>query len=166
MNNSRHGKLISDEHLEFYRDNGFLVVEKMYSGETLDELIRRVEEVQNFPEVKGKYMFYYEDSLTEKGKKVLTRIENFLDYHQELNDFFLQKHTHDRVKTLIGGEPVLFKEKTNMKKPGGHGFKPHQDIQAAWENYAKHYISVSICIDEILSKTAASKSLQGITNED
>ena len=32
--------------------------------------------------------------------------------------------------------------------PGGDGFKPHQDSQAGWEDYASYFNNVLVCIDE------------------
>jgi len=52
------------------------------------------------------------------------------------------------VSQLLGEEAVLFKEKINFKMPGGDGFKPHQDSQAGWGDYASFFISVMVCIDE------------------
>jgi ectoine hydroxylase-related dioxygenase (phytanoyl-CoA dioxygenase family) len=59
-------------------------------------------------------------------RKCLTRLENFCRHHAEWN----QLCTYiGRVLSIIcdGTEMVLYKEKLNLKPPGGSGFAPHLD---------------------------------------
>ena len=51
------------------------------------------------------------------------------------------------VGELFGEEAVLFKDKINLKRPGGSGFTPHQDVQAGWDSYAPFFITMLVSID-------------------
>jgi len=47
----------------------------------------------------------------------------------------------------MGGPCVLFKDKINFKRPGAGGFRPHQDVQARWDDFVKYTMSVMISTD-------------------
>jgi 2-aminoethylphosphonate dioxygenase len=52
------------------------------------------------------------------------------------------------VADLLGEPAVLFKDKINLKLPGGDGFEPHQDQQAGWSAYAPLFVTALVSIDE------------------
>ena len=132
---------------QFKRD-GFVVVKNMYSPQEIasvsseiDALVERATEV-------GKQMSYFEDSLLEPGSRILSRIENFVDYQPGLADLVLDDKMLGAVSDLLGEPGLLFKEKINFKMPGGAGFEAHQDIQPGWDDYCKYFVSVLVTIDE------------------
>ncbi|HEY9725065.1 MAG TPA: phytanoyl-CoA dioxygenase family protein [Chroococcales cyanobacterium] len=141
-------QLFSERELETFHQQGFVVVRSLYEGAQLEKLKTWTDEVQSWPEVPGKYMMYFEDSLLDSGKRVLSRIENFCPYHEGLNDLTNGEKMIQRISELFGEPSVLFKEKINFKMPGGNGFTPHQDAQAGWNDYASLFITVLIAIDE------------------
>ena len=135
--------LVSD----FKRD-GFVVVRGMYDPREIAELSKSIDAlVSKGPEL-GKEMFYYEDSLLEKGKRVLSRVEKFADFNKSLADFVNGARMLEPVTELLGSRPLLFKEKVNFKLPGGGGFEPHQDIQPGWDEYAPFFLSVLVTVDK------------------
>ncbi len=138
--------LSTKEKTDFDRD-GFVVIKKMYSDEEIKQLADWMDGlVQRGPEF-GKEMFYYEDSLLEKGKKVLSRIERFSKYHPLTDQLIHAPKMLNRVSVLLGEPAILFKEKINFKMSGGEGFAPHQDIQPGWDDYASYFISVLVTVD-------------------
>jgi hypothetical protein len=139
--------LFSDTDLEAYQRDGFIAVPEMYAADEMRELTDWIEEFAGRAPVFGEQMVYLEDSLTEEGRKLMSRIEKFADYHQGLHDFVFGAPMIDRLTELLGEEPVLFKEKFNFKFPGGGGFEPHQDIQPGWDDYASFFISVLVTVD-------------------
>lgn len=141
-------KFFSEPELETFKQQGFLVVRGMYEGRELEKLKAWVDEVQSLPEVPGKYMMYFEESLLVLGKRVLSRVENFCPDHEDLNTLINGAEMLQRISELFGEQAVLFKEKINFKMPGGNGFTPHQDAQAGWNDYASLFITVLIGIDE------------------
>lgn len=132
---------------DFGRD-GFVLAPGMFDAEQMDRITEWVEEVAALPEVPGEAMFYYEDSLTDPDTRVLSRIENFIPYHAKLRRLVGNGALADCVADLFGEPAILFKDKINFKMPGGHGFTPHQDVQAGWDRYAKLHITALVSIDE------------------
>lgn len=138
--------MLTTAEIDTFRRDGFLIVPAMYDSAAVRDIAAWSDEISAWPEVPGRHMVYYEDSLIGGGR-IVSRIENFCPYHEGLNALTSRGAMPDAVSRLIGEPAVLFKEKINMKMPGGDGFKPHQDAQAGWNAYADFYISVLICID-------------------
>ena len=124
------------------------MIREMYNSQEMAELSAFIDEIAaRKPEI-GKEMVYFEDSLREKGKKILSRIEKFTDYHQKLKEFICDERMIGLAGKLLGERAILFKEKINFKLAGGGGFKPHQDIQPGWDSYARYFISVLVTVDK------------------
>jgi len=141
-------KFITMDDVSKFSHDGFLAVRKMYSLEEVQRLAVAIDLLAGLPPTRGKQMVYYEESLMEKGNKVLSRIEKFVEVQKELAELACAEKIIGRVSQLLGEPPVLFKEKINFKLPGGSGFAPHQDIQPGWDEYASYFISVAVTIDE------------------
>ena len=105
--------VLTDEQIESFKNTGYLVAPNAFGMDDMALIERWAGEVEAMPEESGKQWIYWEESQTEPGNKIVSRIE-----------------------------------KINFKKPGGDGFKPHQDSQAGWDTYADFFISVLVCIDE------------------
>lgn len=140
-------KFFTEKDMSDYKRDGFLVVSKMYSSAEIDVLSQAVDRMVTRGPIAGKEMFYYEDSLLEKGKRVLSRIEKFTDSDPEFQKIVQEERMAGRVSDLLGDKAILFKDKINFKLPGGGGFAPHQDIQPGWDDYAPFFISVLVTID-------------------
>jgi len=138
--------ILTDRMLDDWRRQGFVVVRGVYDGDAMRRITAWVDEIQNWPETAGRHMMYFEDSLTEPGRRVLNRIENFVPFHDGMAAL-LDADLRGACGRLFGEEAVLFKEKINFKLPGGGGFEAHQDAQAGWETYASLYITATVVID-------------------
>lgn len=141
-------KYFSEQEMQNYHKDGFVIVRGMYSLPEIEEASSWIDGLIARPARVGKEMVYYEDSLLEKGKRILSRIEKFTDDHEGFYSLVREDHMIGRVSELLGEPAVLFKEKINFKLPGGAGFEPHQDIQPGWDDYADFFISVLVTIDE------------------
>ena len=95
----------------------------------------------------GKEMAYYETSTENKNERILCRIERYVGYHSEFQKLANSKKILDALEDLMGGPCVLFKDKINFKRPGGGGFRPHQDVQARWDDFVKYTMSIMISTD-------------------
>lgn len=136
----------AQDHTDFERD-GFLVARGFFGQAEMAEILDWTREITDAPEVPGRHMVYYEDSLTEPGKRVVQRIENFCPFHEGFDGLIRTSRLSAWVAALMGGPVVLFKEKINFKKPGGDGFKAHQDQQAGWTKYAPLFVTALVTID-------------------
>jgi hypothetical protein len=138
---------LSAAQIETFGRDGYLVVPAMYDAAAVRNIAAWSDELYAWPEVPGRHMVYYEDSLIAGASRVVSRIENFCPYHEGLGALIGQGAMIDAVAQLLGEAAILFKEKINMKMPGGDGFKPHQDAQAGWNAYADYHITALVGID-------------------
>jgi hypothetical protein len=133
--------------IERFRNDGFVIVRGLFGGERMAEIRRWMDELEAYPEEPGGVWFYYEDSLREPDKRVLSRIEHFEGFHGGLSWLMRGPALQERASELFGEPAVLFKEKVNFKMPGGRGFEPHQDVQAGWRNYGEQHLTALVSID-------------------
>jgi 2-aminoethylphosphonate dioxygenase len=139
--------LLPEQIADFKRD-GFLFAPGAFSAAEMQDVVRWVDELQRWKEVPNRHMAYYEDSRINPAERVLQRIENFVPYHTDLRELVVGMRMLGAVEALLGESAVLFKDKINLKLPGGDGYKPHQDQQAGWSVYAPLFITALLTIDE------------------
>jgi hypothetical protein len=135
------------EQLAEFDRAGFLVIPGFFEAAEYSELRRGTEEIAATPELHGRHMVYYEDSLIESGRRIVQRIENMCPYHAGFDTLLRHGRLNDWAGALLGGEAVLFKDKINFKLPGGGGFALHQDQQAGWSLYAPLFLTAMVSID-------------------
>ncbi|MEW6688182.1 MAG: phytanoyl-CoA dioxygenase family protein [Pseudomonadota bacterium] len=128
--------------------DGYLLVRKALTRAETAAFVAAVERIAALPPRPGREMLYYEDSKTEAGRRILSRIEKFADPGEPLAAFLSGGSLLALVESVLGEPAVLFKEKVNFKLPGGGGFEPHQDIQPGWDDYAPYFLSVAVALDE------------------
>ena len=113
-----------------YDKEGFVVVKDFFSKQKLSEMDRWSMEVMDWPETQGKWFKYFEMSReigSDKKVKKLSKVEDFVKYHEGFN-YFVREPKFVELLTHLMGEPVsFFKEKLNVKLPGGKGYQAHQD---------------------------------------
>ena len=139
--------ILSPDQIGQFRKDGFLMVPGYFKSEEIKQITSWTDEVIAWPQEPGRHMVYYEDSVKEANRRVVQRIENFTPYHPGFETLFTQSRLARVVGSLFAEEAVLFKEKINLKLPGGDGFKPHQDAQAGWSLYAPLHITALVSID-------------------
>ncbi len=127
--------------------DGFLVVPGFFGAAQTSELLEWTEQLEHAPDLPGQHWVYREDSLTEPGRRVIQRIENFCPYHPGFDALVREAALARWTAALMGGPVVLFKDKINFKMPGGPGFKAHQDQQAGWSRYAPLFVTALVSID-------------------
>ena len=145
---------------DFHRD-GFVLVKGLFAREEMKAITAAIDAVADYPEIPGKYMMYFEDSLTQPGKRLLSRVEDFCPYHVGLDALAHGAKMLGSVSALFGEPAVLFKDKINFKLPGGSGFAPHQDVQAGWDVYASLYITAMVTIDAATPENGCLEMVSG-----
>ena len=159
------------EQLAEFDRTGFLVIRGFYDAAERNELLRWTEEIAGAPEVPGRHMVYYEDSLTEPGRRIVQRIENFCPFHPGYDALVRHGRLTAWAGALLGGEALLFKDKINFKLPGGGGFALHQDQQAGWSVYAPLFLTAMVSIDDSTMENgcleiAAGRHKEGLLGEE
>lgn len=146
---------------DFHRD-GFLVVRGMYNTAEMTDIDRWTDEVAASPEIPGKYMMYFQPGPAGDKSRIISRIENFIPYHEDFRQLITKRRMQQAVGELFGTQAILFKDKINFKLPGGDGFKEHQDVQAGWDTYAPLHITAMVAIDETTQENGSLEILPGM----
>lgn len=152
---------LTDEQIAAFKRDGFVIVRGMFTADEIEQMTAWTDEVESFPEIPGKYMMYFEQSLNVDGERLLNRMENFSPYHDGFRRLFDGDKLKGAVSDLLGEPAVLYKEKINFKLPGGDGFKPHQDQQAGWGVYADFFITALVSIDEATEENGCLEMVAG-----
>ena len=122
-------KYLTEQQIKKYQNDGFLLLRKFFSKDELEPIIKSIEQ---FSRMKpndwelGKEMAYYETSSTNgelenetgtknKNKRILCRIEKYVDYHQEFQKLAYSGRILSVLEDLMGGPCILFKDKINFK---------------------------------------------------
>ncbi len=133
--------------LSLMQRDGYLVVPGFFDAAQTADLLHWTEALERAPERPGQHWVYHEESVTEPGRRVIQRIENFCPYHAGFDGLVRHGDLSRWTAALMGGPVVLFKDKINFKMPGGPGFKAHQDQQAGWTRYAPLFVTALVTID-------------------
>lgn len=137
----------SAEECEQMTRDGYLLVRSFLLPEEVGEILGWTSELETAPQLSGRHWVYHEESLLTPGRKLIQRIENFCPFHAEFDRFVRQGALARWVGAFMGGPVALFKDKINLKLPGGGGFKAHQDQQAGWGRYAPLFVTALVALD-------------------
>ena len=136
---------LPDDEIAHYRQKGWVTARGFFSSEDAQMLTRWTEEICAMPETPGRQMVYWEKA--PDGGRIIQRIENFCPYHAGMDGLVRTGRLMAAIQTLLEGPSVLYKDKCNLKLPGGSGFELHQDQQAGWSAYAPIFLTALISID-------------------
>jgi len=153
--------MLSKQQIDQFHRDGFLLVRGMYSADEMKDISRWTDEVAGSSEKAGHYMMYFESS-KQDGSRIISRIEDFVSFHEGFAELITRRRMQEAVSELFGETAVLFKDKINFKLPGGDGFKEHQDVQAGWDDYADLHITVMIAIDETNAENGSVEMIPGM----
>eukprot|EP00696_Hemimastix_kukwesjijk_P014484 gnl/Hemi2/28494_TR9429_c1_g1_i1.p1 gnl/Hemi2/28494_TR9429_c1_g1~~gnl/Hemi2/28494_TR9429_c1_g1_i1.p1 ORF type:complete len:262 (+),score=80.49 gnl/Hemi2/28494_TR9429_c1_g1_i1:80-865(+) len=142
--------VLTPAQVEAFKRDGYVIIraaESFLTQEEVQNIKSWTDEVQAWPDAPQKYLRYYEDDLKNPGSRILSRIENFIPFHEGWRNVCYGKILQ-ACQQLFGEPTVLYKEKINFKLPGGGEFKPHQDAQAGWDKYGSLHITVMVTVDK------------------
>jgi 2-aminoethylphosphonate dioxygenase len=150
--------------------DGYLLIRSLVSLREVARLHCWTVELESAPEASGRHWVYREKSLTDPRRSLIQRIENFCPFHAEFDGFIRRGKLVRWVSFLMGGPVVLFKDKINLKLPGGGGFKAHQDQQAGWSRYAPRFVTAMVTLDPATTangclQVAAGRHRNGLIGE-
>lgn len=140
---------LSESQKRFWLDNSYLVLEGVFAKE-IAEISNWVEDVSKWPLDMRKYLNFYE----MHNPNQLSRIENFVPYHEKLGNLLINPDIINIISSLMGEEAILYKDRINFKAPGGGAHSAHQDGVAyesgslrAFDPDVVPYISILIGVD-------------------
>ena len=101
-------------------------------------------------------------------RRKVTRFENFVPMHQEWSQLC---EYIGRLATIVCGETMtLFKEKLNLKPPGGSGFAPHLDTPslrvALGKDGPQDFVTVMVAIDSMTEENGCLQFVEGNWSEE
>lgn len=101
-------------------------------------------------------------------RRTLTRLENFVDIHEGWSDL-CHNYLRKILSAALGVEMVLYKEKLNLKPPGGSGFAPHLDSPslrvALGPDGPQTFCTVMVAIDDMTSNNGCLRIFKGCWTE-
>jgi hypothetical protein len=97
-------------------------------------------------------------------RRSLTRFENFVDAHDEWNEL-ARNYLCRLISIVLGEQQILFKEKLNLKPPGGAGFAPHLDgpslrVALGYDG-PQSFLTVMVAIDDMTIKNGCLRIVKG-----
>jgi hypothetical protein len=138
--------VLDPEQLESWREKHCLVVPGALDPARLSALREWTNEVVAWPETPGKWMKYFESS--DRSERQLCRVENFIPFHSGFEQLLVGSQTLEVLTALMGEDAVIYKEKINLKLPGGAGFSAHQDAPVFSEFGHRYHITMMVAIDD------------------
>jgi hypothetical protein len=97
---------VTTDELAAYRRDGSIVVRHAFPEDQVGQLRAWTDEVQAYSEIPGAgYMVYGETSLTEPGRRLINRLENFYPYHAGFKALFDGDHLLGRVSASWASRP-------------------------------------------------------------
>ena len=102
-------------------------------------------------------------------RRTLTRLENFVPHHDGWSELCLDYLT-DLISALCGEPMALYKEKLNVKPPGGSGFAPHLDSPslrvALGPEGPQEFVTVMVAIDDMTVRNGCLRVVKGPYTEE
>ncbi len=154
---------LSDEQKLFWQQHGCIVLKDFFDHSVRENIVKWCDELTAWPETPGKWMKYFEKNI--EGKRQLCRVENFIDYHHEMNEIARGERIIRLISDLMGEPAVIFKEKINYKFPNGSGFKPHQDAPAFISFNQRFHITMMVAIDDCTLENGCLQLVLGGANK-
>ena len=85
---------MNSQHKQTLINDGFILIQNYFTQEEGQKVVDWANEIESWPEEKGKWMIYHETS--QQNTKKRARLENFLKYHPQLNNILI-----NRLKPLL-----------------------------------------------------------------
>ncbi|KAL3912418.1 MAG: hypothetical protein SGILL_006893 [Bacillariaceae sp.] len=102
-------------------------------------------------------------------RRTLTRLEHFVDAHEGWS-VLCHEYLQRLVSAALGTEMMLYKEKLNLKPPGGSGFAPHLDSPslrvALGADGPQTFCTVMVAIDDMTMDNGCLRISKGNWSEE
>ncbi len=149
-------KFLTDEQLERFQHDGYLVIENFLSPEEVartksgiqrvsDEAADLEGDVAGFNFERQNGAGFNSDTAIRKG--VLRKIQGAVFFVSEVKDVFTSEKMLDCMEDLMGQNVYYHSSKVMFKPPGGVAKPWHQDA-AYWRQFDPNQITIWIAIDD------------------
>src|SRR3954467_11078367 len=158
--------VLSPEQVAFYRENGFLHIPQMFSGDEIDEMSEHLDWVIDTWAIKdagwsGPWRKQYMDAATEK-KSQLIALHDLQYYSDAWSRAVTKRELAGAMADLLDGGPVELHHSTLHVKPPetGHPFPMHQDW-AFYKHPDNRYVDVLVHLDDTRHENGEIRFLAG-----
>jgi hypothetical protein len=148
---------LGEAHRRSWREHRYLVLRGALDADECERLRQWTDELAAWPETPGKWMKYFEPG----PARLLCRVENFLPHHAGLRALLERPDLLACLEALLGERPRLFKEKLNLKLPGGGGFAPHQDAPAFVSFGQTYHVTLLLGADRMTPENGCLELVHG-----
>lgn len=130
---------------EQWNKDGYIKIEGFFKNSEIKKLCKYADEILTWKPSNDKWLLWYEK--TGPNKLSVSRVENFLDYHNELKGVLF---SDDRIETflqeLLYDKVALLKERFIFRAPNSGGYLPHQDIYSVAYNLPHFEVHAIVAI--------------------
>lgn len=141
--------------------HGYLIVRELLAEVEVTELDREIGRMAQSRQTDKSAVYYYETN--GAGEELLRRIERIDAASALIRRLFQSDEIRGSVEALFGEPACLFKDKLNLKLPGGEGFRTHMDghflwtdnsgvTRKGWGEYGTWFINALISVDPATSE--------------
>jgi len=161
-------EVLSKEQIQEYEANGYLVFDPVFTGEEVDRLLSRLEEiVSGRVDHGGRIKMQIEPSV-QRGEAVASSPQHALRKVWELvaNDqVFLDFARHPKILavvcSLLGPDVKMFRDALMMKPPHHGSAKPYHQDSAYWAIEPPSLVSVWTALDEATRENGCMRVIPG-----
>ncbi|MHB0773080.1 phytanoyl-CoA dioxygenase family protein [Bradyrhizobium sp. 1.29L] len=119
--------MLTEAQKEKWQQDGYLRLGGFFDPAARDGISNFVDDVARWDVSADKWMMWFEK--TSGNRKIISKVENFLDYHDALRAALLADgRIRTSVETLLDEDTRMLKELLIFKYPDSGGYRPHQDI--------------------------------------
>ena len=113
------------QQLEFYTQNGYLVIPNVFSPEEVDRLVAAYQALATSPDLQGK-----EELVLEPNSNAPRSIFSLHHYSEVFDQLSKQRRILDKVKQILNSEVYIHHSRINIKRPlNGKSFPWHSDFE-------------------------------------
>ena len=148
-------KYLTNKHLDEFKEKGFFIIRNFFKTKKLKNIKKEIYFLAK-KEKFNKNHIYYEN---QKKSKIIRRIERITEDSKSVYKLLNEKRLMLIIRSLMKDKFILFKDKLNLKLPGGEGFEPHIDghftwidkkkkIRKGWQEYSNNFLNVVIPLEK------------------
>lgn len=146
------GEPFAEEHVRFYKRQGYLVVDNLICREEVEGALEEIGDIihQRLSGPKIQFARPVEERWSPEERELAVRkIYNYVKYAPRLGALARHPAIIERVERLLGERAALVGEQGLLKPPFGGGEKPwHQDMAYGGLYFKKQIVTVWLALDE------------------
>ena len=142
-------KPLTPSQLDFYNENGFVVLDPVYDESELTLLRKAADELlENSGPIDPENPRLQIEEERLQGDMIVRKIEPIIDVVPALEELVYDVRMTAPAAQIFGEDVFLFEDKLNYKPPRiGSAYPLHQDY-AYWQDYTDQLITVTLLLDD------------------